>query len=82
MLNHEIDNEVKIQVLFYISISLKILQVIFITKISEFQLYKLKKKQLIGVGREFKLLPSSFLMYKMHLSQNVLPNVHLKFYRA
>ena len=37
MFNHKIDNGIRIQVLFYIFTTLKVFQVLFITKINKFQ---------------------------------------------
>ena len=51
MSNRAIDDEVKIQILSYISIGLKVPKVTFIIQISESQSYKLKKKA-IERGRE------------------------------
>ena len=69
-----IDDGVKIQALPYLSVGLKAPQVSSIVKISESQLYRLKKKQLSAVGEVFRPLRSSYPMYKMHLDLDALLN--------
>ena len=60
MPNREIDDGVKIQALSYISIGLKVPQVSFITKISESQLYKLKKKAIEWGWEGIQIFPILF----------------------